>query len=159
MVFIIIPDDYTFDMRLIFRRFSYYLTQDFKNINKVKFNRLILTENEEDNSFRIDRHILTFDSKNNKFIPRTNKVYYSKGKYLEEILNKILIEMEFDDSVCFINNSVYTRIFNLLQDRLDFIEIEHENHKLYYLKSSIGEPKEDKYGIHSLLKYKQQSNS
>lgn len=156
MIFIILPDiDEVLDMRLIFSKIKPLLVSDFRDIHKIRYNRLILNENVEESTFRVDRYALRLDKEKNVFIPMNNRPYYVKGEDLVGLLKQILTELDFNDSVCFINNDTYRKIFNILDSRLEFVQLEtYDKHSIYYLKANLKDTKKEKnYGINSLLKY------
>ena len=159
MVFIVIPDDDSIlTWKSIFKTIQPELRKDFKNIFKIKYNKLYLIENEEETTFRVYSNLLLLEEHTMNLQPTKNKQYTAPSvRDLNVLLKDLLISMDSYDSVCVIDRSMYKLINKFLEDKLDIIEYKVDNIPILYIKSNVdselskkNREESDKHGIHSL---------
>ena len=157
MVFVVIPNDVTVITWVsIIKKIKNKLKEDFRNITKVKYYRMSIAENVEEETFKVYTNLLLLeDDKILRIKPMKNKAYEAiDTKNLNILLEQLLENMDSSDSVCVIDNSLYKRINKFLEDRLEIIEYKIEGVPILYIESSIGIEKEDDHAIHSLRPFR-----
>lgn len=157
MVFVVIPNDVTVITWVsIIKKIKNKLKEDFRNITKVKYYRMSIAENVEEETFKVYTNLLLLeDDKILRIKPMKNKAYEAiDNKNLNILLEQLLENMDSSDSVCVIDNSLYKRINKFLEDRLEIIEYKIEGVPILYIESNIGTEKEDDHAIHSLRPFR-----